>query len=105
MQVIRSLRYLGRQGIALQGHDENDNFMQLLRLLSSNDKNNLCLLEGKTGHKYTRNDVQNGILDIMAVLTLQEKLKTFRERGFFSIIADKGTDVSSKVSSCLQSVG
>ena len=26
------------------------------------------------------NDVQNKILDIMAVLTLQEKLKTIRER-------------------------
>ena len=29
------------------------------------------------------NDVQNEILDIMAVLTLQEKLKTIRERRFF----------------------
>ena len=29
------------------------------------------------------NDVQNKILDIMAVLTLQEKLKTIRERRFF----------------------
>ena len=28
------------------------------------------------------NDVQNEILDIMAVLTLQEKLKTIRERSF-----------------------
>ena len=29
------------------------------------------------------NDVQNEILDIKAVLTLQEKLKTIRERRFF----------------------
>ena len=29
------------------------------------------------------NDVQNETLDIMAVLTLQEKLKTIRERSFF----------------------
>ena len=42
----------------------------------------------------------------MAVLTLQEKLKTIRERRFFSIIADEGTDVSNKeqLSFCLRSV-
>ena len=50
--------------------------------------------------------MENEILDIMAVLTLQEKLKTIRERRFFSIIADEGTDVSSKeqLSFCLLSV-
>ena len=34
-------------------------------------------------YKYMHNDVQNEILDIMAILTLQEKLKTIRERSFF----------------------
>ena len=50
--------------------------------------------------------MQNEILDIMAILTLQEKLKTIRERRFFSIIADEGTDVSNKeqLSFCLRSV-
>ena len=36
-EVIRCLRYLGRQGRALQDHDGNDNFTQLLRLLSTNE--------------------------------------------------------------------
>ena len=40
--------------------------------------------------------MQNEIFDIMAFLTLQEKLKTIRERRFFSIIADEGSEVSSK---------
>ena len=64
-------------------------------------------LEGRIGHKYTHNEVQNEILDIMAVLTLQAlKLKTIRERRFFSIIADEGTDVSNKeqLSFCPRSV-
>ena len=52
LEVIRCFRYLGRQGIALQGHDGNDNFTQLLRLLNTNDKNILYHLEGKIGHKY-----------------------------------------------------
>ena len=60
-------------------------------------KKKLYHLEGKIGHKYTHNDVQNEISDIMAVLTLQEKLKTIRERRFFSVIADKGTDVSTVI--------
>ena len=60
----------------------------------------------KIGPKYTHNDVQNEILDIVAVLTLQETLKTIRERRFFSITADEGTDVSNKeqLSFCLRSV-
>ena len=106
LEVIRSLRYLGRQGIALQGRHWNDSFTQLLRLLSTNKKSILYHLEGKIEHKCTHNDVQNEISDIMAVLTLQEKLKTIRQRRFFSMIADKGTDVSNKeqLSFCPRSV-
>ena len=53
------------------------------------------------------NDVQNEILDIMAFLTLQKKLKTIREHRNFSIIANEGTDVVSnkeQLSFCLRSV-
>ena len=106
LKVIQSLLYFGRQGIKQQGHDESDNFTQLLRLLSTNDENILYHLEGKIGYKYDHNDVQNEILDIMAVLILQEKLKTIRECIFFSIIADEGTDMSNKeqLPFCLRSV-
>ena len=80
LEVIRCLRYLDRQGIVLKAQDGSDNFTQLLRLLSTNNKNILHHLEGKIGHKYRHNYVQNKILHIMAVLTLQEKLVTIRER-------------------------
>jgi hypothetical protein len=106
LKVIQCLRYLGRQGIALQGSDGNDNLTQLLRLLGTNDQNILNHLDGKTGYKYIHSDVQNEILNIMATLTLQEKLKVIQERRFFSIIADEGTDVSNKeqLSFCLRTV-
>ena len=106
LKVIQCLRYLGRQGIALQGSDGNDNLTQLLRLLGTNDQNILNHLDGKTGYKYIHSDVQNEILNIMATLTLQEKLKVILERRFFSIIADEGTDVSNKeqLSFCLRTV-
>ena len=96
LKVIRCLRYFGRQGIALQGSAGNDNLTQLLRLLGANDETVLEHLDGKTGYKYTHSDVQNEILNIMATLTLQEKLKVIQDRKFFSIIADEGTDVINK---------
>ena len=68
----------------------------VLRLLSTNNKNILYHLEGKITQKCTHNNVQNEIFDVMAVRTLQEKLETIRERRFFSIIADEGTDMSNK---------
>ena len=56
-----------------------------------------------SSYKYTH-EVKNEILDILATLTLQEKLKTIRERKLFSIIADEVTDVSNKkqLSICLR---
>ena len=106
LQVIRCLRYLGRQGIALQGHNDNDNLTQLLKLIGTNDENVSNHLEGKIGNKYTHSDVQNELLNIMATLTLQEKLKDIKERRFFSMIADEGTDISNKeqLSFCLRTV-
>ena len=64
LEVIQSLRYLSQQRTALEDEDRNDNFTQLLHLLSTNNKKILCHLEGKIGHTYTHNDVQNQILDI-----------------------------------------
>ena len=106
MQIIRCLCYLGWQGIAFQGSDGNDNFTQLLCLLGTNDTNIADHLKGKSGYKYTHSDVQNEILNIMANLTLQEKLKVIQEQQFFSIIGEERTDVSNKeqLSFCLRTV-
>ena len=39
MLIIQSLKFLGRQGIALRGHNESDsNFIQLLKLRSNDRK-------------------------------------------------------------------
>ena len=48
-EVIRCLHYLDRQGIVPEAQDGSDNFTQLLRLLSTNNKNILHHLEGKIG--------------------------------------------------------
>ena len=51
-------------------------------------------LDGKVGNKYNHHDVQNELLNKMGAQVLQEKLATIRDRNFFSIMADGGTDIS-----------
>ena len=53
LKIIEVLQYLGRQGISLRGHDEEEsNFIQLLRLRGKDDPKIFQLLERK-GSKYT----------------------------------------------------
>ena len=63
-------------------------------------------LDGKVGHKYNHHDVQNELLNIMGAQVLREKLATIRDRKFFSIMADEGTDISNleQLSFCARTV-
>lgn len=105
IDVIRCLRFLARQGIAIQGNPGNDNFTQLLMLLGSKDAAILSTLS-QTRLKYTHNDIQNELLDLMARHVLQEKLTEIRENQFFAIMADEYTDIGNKeqLSLCLRTV-
>ena len=63
-------------------------------------------LDGKVGHKYNHHDVQNELLRIMGAQVLRVKLTTIGDRKFFSIMADKGTDISNleQLSFCAKTV-
>ena len=63
-------------------------------------------LDGNMGHKYNHHDVQNELLNIMGAQVLREKLATIRDRKFFSIMADEGTDISNleQLSFCARTV-
>ena len=52
LEVTKCLRYLSRQGIPLQEHNNHNNFTQLLYLLGTKDKNIMDPLDGKVGHIY-----------------------------------------------------
>ena len=103
LEVIKYLRYLSRQGTSLQGHNNIDNFTQLLYLLGTKDKNIMNHLDGKVSHKYNHHDMQNELLNIMGAQLLQEKLAAIRDRKLFSIMADEGTNTS-KLSFCARTV-
>ena len=94
LDVIKFFRYLSHQGIALQGHDANDNFTQLLRLLGTKHENILKHLDDSIGHKYTYHNFQNETLDIMTCQVLQSKLSNVRKFQLFPMILDEYTDVS-----------
>ena len=70
--VIRGLRYLARQGIAIQGTHGSDNFIHLLRLLGTKDPLVIEKPE-RSSLKFTHSDVQNELLDIMTKQVLSKK--------------------------------
>ena len=90
----------------MQGHDDNDNLTQALLLLGAKDDNVIKHLQGQIGDKYTHDNMQNELLDIMASQVLQEKRSAIRERNFSSLVADEGTDISNieQLSLCIRSV-
>ena len=105
INVIRRLRLLARQGIALQGEANEDNFSQLMLLLSTNDDNITKHLASKK-HKYTHHEIQNELLDLMARQVLRSKVMTIERNRCLPIMADEYTDKRNKeqLSFCVRTV-
>ena len=82
------------------------NLRKLCFFLRIKDDNITKHIHGQIGNKYTHNDIQNELLSIMSSHVLRAKLSIIRERKFFSIMADEGTDVSNieQLSFCTRSV-
>jgi len=68
LKVVSCICYLARQSLALRGDgDEQDgNFMQLLKLKGEDDPAVINWLQKKI-NKYTSHEIQNGILNTMAM--------------------------------------
>ena len=81
--MIRCLRYLARQGTALQGNKSNDNFSQLMMLLGTKDKSVVAYLDGTIESKYTHHDIQNELLNITSRHVLLSRLEAIRKNNFF----------------------
>ena len=107
MKIMECVQFLGKQGIAFQGHSsDTDNFTQLLLLCGKDDVSILKRLQstgGKLKSKYTH-EFQNELLDIMAKQILAMKLKDIKKSPYFAIMADEYTDVANKehVSTCVR---
>ena len=100
INIIETLLYLARQGVALRGHvDIESNFMQLLEL-RANDVPQLrdWLNKPKRADTYTSHDPQNDILKFSAhsiICDIVFEIKTGR-CVWFSLIADEYSDIANK---------
>lgn len=104
--IISSIRFLGRQGLALRGHQKkqvadsgevtdgeiDSNFIQLLRLRAGDNEGlNRWLM--KSQDKFTSPECQNEILGIMALSILRDIYNEMSGR-WFSLMVDECTDAS-----------
>ena len=70
LKLLSSIRFLARQGQALRGNDENDNLTQLLLLRSEDDEYLRSWLKADR-EKYTSHEIQNELLQLMALRFLE----------------------------------
>ena len=87
MKVMEYICFLERQGAAFRGNDGNDNLTQLFKLLNKNEPALLIRFDKKSHlepdqHKYTHNDIQNELIELMAKYAFEKKLESIRSSKF-----------------------
>jgi len=88
LKILSTIRFLGRQGLAIRGHSNEGNFNELLKIRCDDELKRW--LQQK--QKYTSHDVQNEYLQLMAHDVLRRLSARIRTAKYFSIIADEVTD-------------
>ena len=103
--IVTSLIYLGQNGLAIRGHENDEgNFQSLLRLRAQdNEPLRSWLKEGLT---FTSWKCQDEILKIVAHNILRQQINIIKSCGQFCLIVDETADVSGKeqLSVCIRVV-
>lgn len=98
MIIIRTLRYLVRQGLAIRGHAEDDgNFMVLLKERSEDIPALKAWLKHEQGKPiFTHPDIQNEIIQILGNEVLASVLENIKSSTplVFSVICDGTRDIT-----------
>lgn len=106
--IIETIRFCGRQQIALRGHrdsgrigleepEKNDgNFRSLLRYRANSGDNDLKLQLLNSGGKsmYTSSFIQNELISVFGHLIQSQIVTNVRKSIFYSVLADETTDIS-----------
>ena len=94
LEILESIRYLGRQGLPLRGHDDSQgNVMQLMMSKARNNSKLKAWLEKKK-EKYNDHHIQNEILKIMSLSILRDIAKNIECGAYYTIMADEVTDAA-----------
>jgi len=101
LTILSNIRYLARQALPLRGDwvpqttsEENPNFHQLLKLRSQESPLILEWLQ-KQDNEFTSPEIQNEMLEEMALGILRQISMNIQNATFFTIMADETADVSS----------
>ena len=79
--------------------EENSNFHQLLKLRAQENPEIIEWLR-KRDDKYTPSEIQNEILEAMALGMMRQISANIQNATFFTIMADETADVSNKEPNC-----
>ena len=95
LKVISCIRYLARQGLALRsdGHKQDGNFMQLLKLKGEDDQAVISWLQKKI-NSYTSHEIQNDIVKVMAMHVARDMATCLQLSPFLAVMVDETADVS-----------
>ena len=96
-QIISSIRYLGRQGLAFRGdgNESDGNFHQLLRMKAEEDPNLDEWLRRKE-NVYTSPEIQDEIVKVMGLQVLRNVSADLQSSPFLTVMADETTDSSNR---------
>ena len=101
-KVIETIIWIGRQGLALRGHDESDssmnrgNFLELLSLRAEDCEFLKKHLDTHRSAKYTSPDIQKEIIGLINKLTVAEIVSDVHKAVFFCVICDETMDIAKK---------
>ena len=97
LNILSSIRYLAKQGLALRRKDGSGNFDQLLMLLSEvEDGSNLSQWLKKKANRYTSLEVQNDTIKVMANHILRDVSSKLQSSSFLTVMMDETTDISNQ---------
>lgn len=87
--ILENIRFLGRQGLPLQGDENNSNYKQLFLLRSEGDVFQEWL--SRRNNTYLSKDIQNEILRLMAEIS-----SNIKQSAFYSLMANEATDIGNR---------
>jgi len=95
-QIVTSLVYLAKQGMAIRGNtDSTSNFNQLLELRAS-DVMSLQSRLARCKYRWISHDIQNEILQILSTEVLNKILDEVKEAEWYSIMVDETNDCTNQ---------
>ena len=96
-KLLSSIRFLARQGCAIRGdqNESDSNFTQLLKLREE-DNPKLSQWVKRKSSKFTSADMQNEMLEVMALKVLRDIALCLQNATFFTIMVDETVDSSNR---------